>query len=283
MLSPELRQIFLENQWWGKVFGGVFGFLIAGPIGALFGILIGNVFDRGLATHLINPYLIDFKQESPNVRRIFYTSLFKTLGHLAKQGGKVSKREIEFASFMIKQLKLRKEESFLARQCFKEGKSRHFDLYRELTTILSLCRNKASLLQLFVETCFQMGVVDALTEQKKASLNLIFTRLGFKPYFKHDDASHYQHGFDNAYKQHQTLDEILSGTDPNDHQLLGVSQDASLLTIKKAYRKKMGQYHPDRLIAQNASKTEIKKATKKAQEIQAAYERLKKAHQKTPS
>ncbi len=275
MNPEELRKSFLSNQWWGKVLGGLFGFLIAGPIGALFGILIGNVFDRGLASHLINPHVSDFKKEPPSRRTVYTGALFQTLGHLAKLDGQVSKKEIEFASFIMKQLKLSAREKFHARASFKEGKKTNFDLYSLLTTILIQFREKPPLLQLFVETCFQMAVLSPLPNDKKAALNLIFTRLGFKPYFRHDAESHYEHRFDNTYKQHQTLNDILNDEAPDDYQLLGVGPEASPAVLKRAYRKKMGQYHPDRLIAQNASPKAIKQATKKAQEIQAAYERLK--------
>ena len=42
-----LYYIMWRNAW-GKILGAFFGFSLAGPVGALFGIIIGNFFDKGL-------------------------------------------------------------------------------------------------------------------------------------------------------------------------------------------------------------------------------------------
>ena len=46
--------------------------------------------------------------------------------------------------------------------------------------------------------------------------------------------------------------------------------------LKRAYRKLMSQNHPDKLIAKGVPEDMIKLATARAQEIQAAYEVIKK-------
>ena len=46
------------------------------------------------------------------------------------------------------------------------------------------------------------------------------------------------------------------------------------LIDRKAYKKMMGKYHPDRLEADGANQESIKAATEKTQAVKAAYERI---------
>src|SRR5690606_37465276 len=56
------------------------------------------------------------------------------------------------------------------------------------------------------------------------------------------------------------------------YRALGVAPTASGREVKTAYRRLMGQHHPDRLIAQGVPEDMIKLATEKSQEIQVAYD-----------
>ena len=56
---------------------------------------------------------------------------------------------------------------------------------------------------------------------------------------------------------------------------LGVSESDSDKDIKRAYRKLMSKYHPDKLIGQGVPEDMIKIATERSQDIQAAYELIK--------
>ncbi len=60
------------------------------------------------------------------------------------------------------------------------------------------------------------------------------------------------------------------------YEILGVKQGDDFTTIKKAYRKLVKQYHPDIVTGSGADKSIIEEATKKLQEINEAYELLKK-------
>lgn len=61
------------------------------------------------------------------------------------------------------------------------------------------------------------------------------------------------------------------------YKLLGVNPNDSLETIKKAYRKLVREYHPDIIKAQGKDENYLKEATVKTQEINSAYEMIKKA------
>ena len=90
----------------------------------------------------------------------------------------------------------------------------------------------------------------------------------------------------------ETLDEIIykfdsfygSGFEANPDEMvqekdafdvLGLSKNASLDEIKARYKELVRQYHPDILMGRGESKEVIERSTKKLQEINEAYGRLK--------
>ena len=59
------------------------------------------------------------------------------------------------------------------------------------------------------------------------------------------------------------------------YEVLGVSQNATFNEIKKKYRELVKKYHPDILMGQGADDKIVQDGTRKLQEINAAYEKLK--------
>jgi len=61
------------------------------------------------------------------------------------------------------------------------------------------------------------------------------------------------------------------------YRALGVTEQVGDKELKRAYRKLMSQYHPDKMIAKGVPKDMLEMATEKTQEIQAAYEVIAKS------
>ena len=57
---------------------------------------------------------------------------------------------------------------------------------------------------------------------------------------------------------------------------LGVTRDVSNRELKQAYRRRMSENHPDKLMAKGVPEHMVKLATERSQEIQAAYEMIRK-------
>ncbi|MBI0416232.1 MAG: DnaJ domain-containing protein, partial [Nitrosospira sp.] len=61
------------------------------------------------------------------------------------------------------------------------------------------------------------------------------------------------------------------------YRAIGVSKDSNDQDIKRAYRKLMSQYHPDKLIGQGVPEDMITVATQQSQEVQVAYDLITKS------
>ena len=58
---------------------------------------------------------------------------------------------------------------------------------------------------------------------------------------------------------------------------LGVEESTSDRDVKQAWRRLMSQYHPDKLIAEGMPEDMVKMATERTQDIQNAWEQVRKA------
>ena len=81
--------------------------------------------------------------------------------------------------------------------------------------------------------------------------------------------------FDSFYgsRFEANADEVVQEKDAFD--VLGLSKNASLEEVKARYKELVRQYHPDILMGRGESKEVIERSTKKLQEINEAYGRLK--------
>jgi len=260
---------------WGKILGACFGFAIAGPFGAFVGIFVGSFFDKGINfSHGIDP-----KALRGETRRIFHFATFSVMGLIAKADGHVSEDEIRTAKKMMENLNLNTSEEKEAIASFTQGKSAGYSLNLVLAELKHACREKPTLLRIFVEMQYQAATMHGykVDLRKQRALNTVFEQLGFLPIFKfyqqyqNHQQYHYQRSSQNhSQYQPQSVNELA-----NAYTLLGVSENSTAIEVKKAYRKQMGKHHPDKLIAKGLSEKEIKKGTEYAQKIQAAYERIR--------
>lgn len=258
---------------WGKILGAFFGFSLAGPIGALFGLFVGNFFDKGLK-YARGTSLSALRGQT---RKVFHQVTFSVMGHIAKSDGRVSEEEIRVTREMMRKMHLNHKEQREAVTAFTQGKLAGFQLGVTLTELKYACRQHPSLLKTFVEIQYQavMGTRYQIMERKtnvhkQQLLNSVFQQLGFKPVFP--SQQQYQQQYTYTPPPYVYVDELAEA-----YKILEISAHTTDVEIKKAYRKQMSQHHPDKLIAKGLSEKVIKQGTEKAQKIQAAYERIRRA------
>jgi DnaJ like chaperone protein len=264
--------------------GAFWGYLMAGPMGALFGILIGNFFDRGLSEHFSRPHWSYYAEKKTATQKIFFDATFTIMGHIAKVDGRVSEQEIEMARRLMKELRLTKKQESEAQSCFNRGKQPDFDLQHMLTILQKELRHHPALLKLFIDLQYRAAQIDGLSHKKQQVINTILLEMGFAPLNRQyrfyedfgNDSSHQKtrQQYSSSGAGYQQKTSSSKGRLEHAYAILGVSPNTNKQDLKRAYRQLMSRNHPDKLIAKGLPEAMIKIANEKTQAISKAYTQI---------
>jgi len=264
---------------WGKIICGALGLLLSGGhiVGLLIGLWIGHRFDKGLSNIAGNGGFTGARADAASVQKLFFESTFRVMGHLAKADGVVTPKEIAAAEAVMARLGITGERRKAAIEAFNFGKQPHFDLSNQLNQFLSCCARQPALLQMFLE--IQLMAAQADGQVSAPELNILYQIAAQFGLSKRqlDMLLHMTSAQESFYEQAQGTHKSAP-TLQQAYDVLGVSEDSSWPSIKRAYRKLMAEHHPDKLLARGLPEEMIQVATEKSQEIQAAYELIKKHH-----
>jgi len=252
-----------------KLIGFILGFYLFGFFGALFGLFIGSVIDRArvYGPGALNPLQNAQRQE------IFLETLFISMGKLAKADGRISQHEIAHAEAFMQKLGMSAEHRQQAIAWFKQGADPAFDLGPTYQRFMSACGHTRNLKYVLLVYLIVMALADGeLHPAEEAVLFDIAGRVGY-------DRATFQQLLDMVLNQsHFAQGKATSANALDDaYKALGVSKDSSDQEVKRAYRKLMSQYHPDKLIGQGMPEDMVRMATEQSKEIQNAYELIKKS------
>ncbi len=259
----------------GKIICGILGFLIGGPIGLLIGVWLGHSFDKGVTQDFGRV----FQQFDPQqTQQAFFESTFAVMGHIAKADGVVKKEEIAAAEQIMLTLGLTGDKRQQAIDAFNHGKSEHFVLTEQLQFLIQNCIRKPSLIQMFLEIQIVAAAADGRISTPEMEI-LYQIGSAFRMSANRIDrlvemvlAQQSFHQSSSGNRSRQTGAPSLEQA----YKVLGIPQTADKQEVKKAYRKLMSQHHPDKLVSKGMPEEMVKVATEKSQEIQSAYEMIKK-------
>jgi len=267
-------------MWYGKIIAGLIGFTVAGVFGLIIGVVLGHSFDKALAG--LKPGLS--AEERAQVEEIFFKTVFLLMGRLAKIDGRISEAEIAHTQQLMEQMALHSEHRQRAIQIFQEGARGDFDLNAELQNFRTLCARHPALTQQLLNYLLSLSLADGVLSKSEedflrevsiglgisaAVFNQLLKMIRAQTHFRHDGGYQHRHGGSGQYAP--TKDELALA-----YEALGASPQMSDGEIKKKYRKLMSENHPDKLTGQGVPEDMIKLATERAQEIQTAYELIKK-------
>lgn len=261
----------------GKIIGSSLGYIMAGPIGAIIGVIIGNMFDKGLAQHMSQSFVHFHREKRETVTTAFIKTSACLMGFFAKADGRVSEQEIEYANQVFKELKLNAEQTKNAQEWFTTSKNGQVSLDDQIRMLQYLKEKNVFLCKSCLDISFQMIKIDGMNADKVRFLNLILNALGFAPIETMFSQSAFWEELQNQARN-RSYHYQAPPSQPTPNRLeeafktLNLSVNASQAEVKKSYRKLMSQYHPDKMMAKGASTEEVKKATEKTQQISKAYE-----------
>ena len=235
---------------WGKVIGGVAGFAIGGPFGALLGAYAGHTMDRARerAASAGTPATAD--------RQVAFTMAVIVLGaKMAKADGRVTRDEIAAFRqiFHIPPAEM-KEVGKLFNAAAEDATG--FEPYAR--QIADMFAHEPAVLEELLGGLFHIAKADGTVHTGELEyLRQVGAILGFEG-----------HAFESIRAQHMGA----AAADPYD--VLGLTSDATDAEVKTAYRKRSREYHPDTLIAQGLPQEFIDLATEKMTAINTAHDRI---------
>jgi DnaJ like chaperone protein len=199
--------------------------------------------------------------------------LFISMGKLAKADGRVSQQEIDHTEAFMRKLGMTAAHRQQAIAWFKQGADPAFDIGQTYQRFMSVCGQTRNLKYVLMVYLTVMALADGeLHPAEEAVLFDIAGRVGY-------DRTTYQQLLDMVLNQSRFAQGKTTSADALDdaYKALGVTKDSSDQEIKRAYRKQMSQYHPDKLIGQGLPEDMIAMATEQSKEIQQAYDLIKKS------
>jgi DnaJ like chaperone protein len=253
----------------GLLIGGVIGLFSGGFVGLVLGAGVGFLLEKSLRKGL----------SAYNPQQLFFRATFSVMGKVAKADGRVTETEIQYAREVMARMNLPEPKRQEAIGFFTEGKQADFDMGQVLRPLGALLRNRSNLKLMFVEIQLQAAMADGEISPAEQKLlgeicnHLRFTQAEMEALLNRMRAE--QAFREHAYRAHQAGSSGPSLEEA--YGVLGVAPEASDAEVKKAWRRLMSQHHPDKLVAKGLPEEMIQLAKEQTQEIQAAYEQIRRS------
>jgi len=194
------------------------------------------------------------------------------MAKIASSDGKISELEVEYMSDTILSIAKAMIAAGLNERLVEQVKKKLFRLanqakrddkpvcyYGHLLPKSSVQVRTGAMLQMI-----SFAYLDGLSDKTKATLFEIGACLHFSQ-------SQIEHFFEEVHGASRPGYDLQK----NPYEILGCDESDDFSKIKKAYRQQVKQNHPDYMHGKGLNDVEIKKATEKMQEINAAYEEVK--------
>ena len=255
------------------------GLIFGGPLAAITGALIGVWLDNNV--HRLRSRRWHSHAHQHQIQAAFFEAAFLVMGRLAKADGRVNEEEIQMATSLMNEMQLRAPQRREAIALFNKGKEG-----ASMQEALLNFRQHAdsSLIQMFLEMQLQACWADGrATEAEMRVMHEICRHLGvsrmafvhLQQRFEAQRAFHSQHQGHQGYQRSTGHRRATANQLEEAYATLGVSRTASAQEVKKAWRRRMSEHHPDKLVSKGLPEEMMQMAKRKTQEIQAAYDLIR--------
>jgi len=260
----------------GIIIGGIIGLLL----GKYTGMIIGAYVGYWLQSQFKGSGQTGTQRQ---IQESFFNALFLSMGKLAKADGRVSPVEIERTEGIMRHMKLTADMRARAIELFNRGKQGRHDIDQALNLFGRLAKRSLSLRQIFLEMLVDVAEADGMISRAEQNLiEKICAQIGYP----HElfQAMMRMRGFASSggFNQQQQSSSNRQQRRPtnqqapfNPYHVLGVRQNDSKATIRKAYKRQISQHHPDKLVSKGLPPEMMKVAEEKAKQVQLAWEKIK--------
>ena len=267
-------------MWMPIVTLALLGLIFFGPFGAVLGGIAGLFLSQRLSTQRFQTHISP--EQQARAQNAFFQATFVAMGKLAKADGRINEQEIRQATQLMDNMRLSPSQRRQAIELFNKGKSGLIN-FHEVLLDFKHSVTSANLIHVFIEIQLQAAYADgAISAAEQHILNEICQLLNVsrftlemlnrrvqaqRSFYQQQSRYQYQHHH-SQQPSHHMLQEA--------YQVLGTSASSSDQEVKRAYRKRMSEHHPDKLISKGLPKEMLEVAKKKTQDIQAAYDLIQK-------
>ena len=237
-----------------KWLGAGLGFSLGGPIGSLLGFVVGNILDGFSRGDL--DVARKLSESAANKRSgDFEISLLILSAMVIKSDGKIDERELNFVRNHFKQMYGEKRASH-AFKLFKGFMKSQQVSVRQVCIQIRQNLSHAARLQL-IHYLFEIAKADGyVTKEEVAVIRSIAGYL----YVNQQD--------------YESIKAMFYKSSDSAYLILEIERTASVEEIKKAYRRMVKKYHPDKL--HHLGEEHLKGAEEKFRQVQIAYEKIQK-------
>lgn len=249
---------------WGKLFGGVAGFAVGGPAGAMMGAVLGHAFDQGapiLGSTLGNASFSPVRLAALLGRRdqVFAIGVVVLAAKLAKCDGPVVRAEIDAFK---RQFRVPAENAREVGRLFDQARDSAEGVDSYASQLGESFSDNLGLLEDVLAALFTIARADKpLTRGEDAMLRRVHTLFGL-------DAAAWARASGQAAPR--------AAVGPEDaYAVLGVARNASDEEVRATWKRLMRENHPDSLASRGVPPEFIASAGEKVARINAAWDRIK--------
>ena len=232
--------------WTGKIVGGVLGSFL-GPWGAAIGVGLGHQFDKGAS-------------RVQRAAMLIQVAFFGCLAKMAKADGVVTKEEIDAVEQIIARLGYTPRMREAAIGIFRKAKDDHHSAADYVNQLAEAIQYNHQIGMTFIAALHAVAQADGVIHPNEREI-----------------LQQMEHAF---RLQPGTVDVLLGGRLNNlsdAYKALECTPEMSDSEIKKVYREKCLQFHPDKLASKGLPDEFMKFANEQLAKINEAYETIKNA------
>ncbi len=239
---------------------------------------------------------------------------FSFMGYIARGAGRINEEHIGSAYSVMEMMQLDENARKTAMTAFNAGKQPDFNIDAKVAELKAIIGDNDAFVDYILEIQIQVALSDGvLAKQEHDRLIILAASLGVsvqsmerlitirysemmfsqrfrnsgydyqqssQENYQNDRNSSYESGYGKGYSEDESrsYNGNYSSQSKLDaaYKVLGIEKSASDDDVKKAHRRLMLKYHPDRLASQGLTEEMIRMYTEKAKDIQAAFDLIKK-------